>query len=156
MARELRRVRALSARTEFVAGYGQVHFDPDSSNLDVRYPKIPEEAVPTLLRFGWVDEDLSGFLPQLDHDKSGAPGGSKPATPARLVGKNKEQLLAIAMAEGAAVNNGMKAREIMATIKANRDSQPVGEPAGEDVAAPADSIPLAGAPAGEADEAPVG
>lgn len=55
----LRRVRALSARTHFVPGYGQVHFDPDSASSKVRYPEVPEEAVAFLVKSGWVADDYA-------------------------------------------------------------------------------------------------
>jgi len=54
-----RRVRALSARTQFVPGHGQVHFDPDSSKFETRNPALPEDQINLLVGRDWVADDLS-------------------------------------------------------------------------------------------------
>ncbi|MCW1985592.1 UNVERIFIED_ORG: cytochrome oxidase assembly protein ShyY1 [Sphingomonas sp. R1F5B] len=54
-----RRVRALSARTHFVPGHGQVHFDPDNSKFETRNPALPEDQIELLVERGWVADDLS-------------------------------------------------------------------------------------------------
>lgn len=58
MAGEFRRVRALSARTHFVPGVGQIHFDPDSKKEDVKHPRLPVDQVELLVQRGWVADDL--------------------------------------------------------------------------------------------------
>lgn len=55
---ERRRVRALSARTEFVPGYGMISFDSGSGREELRFPLIPVDAIPTLVRNGWVADDV--------------------------------------------------------------------------------------------------
>lgn len=73
---ERRRVRALSARTHFIPGYGQVHFDPDSANEDVSSPLMPVSEIDILVSNGWIADDYS----PLDHDDDGEAGGSKAQT----------------------------------------------------------------------------
>ncbi|WP_333837936.1 hypothetical protein [Novosphingobium sp.] len=53
-----RRVRALSARTHFVPGVGQVHFDPENSKFETRNPALPEDQIEVLVGRGWVADDL--------------------------------------------------------------------------------------------------
>lgn len=53
-----RRVRALSARTQFVPGHGQVHFDPDSSKFETRNPALPEDLIKLFVDRDWVADDL--------------------------------------------------------------------------------------------------
>lgn len=55
---ERRRVRALSAHTEFVSGYGMIPFDPDSGREELRFPLIPVDAIPSLVGKGWVADDV--------------------------------------------------------------------------------------------------
>lgn len=55
-----------------------------------------------------------------DHDGDGQPGGSVPADPPGLAGKNKAQLLDIGKAESASVDDGMTNVEIVKAIEANR------------------------------------
>lgn len=66
MAAGFRRVRALSARTHFVAGVGQIHFDPDSKKKDVKHPLLPEDQVELLVQRGWVADDLEADAPAPD------------------------------------------------------------------------------------------
>lgn len=66
MATGFRRVRALSARTHFVAGVGQIHFDPDSKKRDVKHPLLPEDQVELLVQRGWVADDLEADAPAPD------------------------------------------------------------------------------------------
>ena len=61
-----------------------------------------------------------GELPQLDHDSSGAAGGSEPHDPPALTGKNKAALLAIAEAEGVAIEDGATNAAIVEAIEAAR------------------------------------
>lgn len=56
----------------------------------------------------------------LDHDGNGQPGGSMPADPPSLAGKNKAQLLEIAGAEGAKADDGMTNAQIVQAIEAKR------------------------------------
>lgn len=63
MAAGFRRVRALSARTHFVAGVGQIHFDHDSNKEDVKHPLLPEDQVELLVQRGWVADDLEADVP---------------------------------------------------------------------------------------------
>lgn len=79
-----RRVRALSARTYFVAGYGQVHFDPDSDNAKVRFPEVPEEAIEFLVNSGWVADDVD------DAALASAPAAAQPAPAAPRAVKSSE------------------------------------------------------------------
>lgn len=58
MAVETRKVRALSARTHFVPGHGQVHFDPDSKKEEVRYPQMPVDVIDDLVEWGWIADDV--------------------------------------------------------------------------------------------------
>lgn len=46
---------ALVAFTHFVAGYGMVHGDPDSSKEAARSPEIPEDAVEYLVDSGKIE-----------------------------------------------------------------------------------------------------
>ncbi|MXP24816.1 hypothetical protein GRI39_01985 [Altererythrobacter indicus] len=57
---ETRRVRALRAKTEFVPGFGQVHFNPDSKNEAVRLPRVPVSAIPRMVELGYVSDDIDG------------------------------------------------------------------------------------------------
>lgn len=59
-------------------------------------------------------------LAQLDHDGDGAPGGSRPHDPPALTGRNKEQLVRIAEAEGVSVPDGATNKQIVAAIEASR------------------------------------
>lgn len=68
-------------------------------------------------------------LPQLDHDHDGAPGGSEPHDPPALTGKNKVALLAIADAEGVAIEDGATNAQIVAAIEAGRSADEGGPPA---------------------------
>lgn len=61
-----RRVRALSARTHFVPGHGQIHFDPDSKKEEVKFPKIPEDQVEILVERGWVKDDVETDIDESD------------------------------------------------------------------------------------------
>ena len=124
---ERRRVRALSARTEFVPGFGQVHFDPDSKHEDVRQPLMPVTVIDRLARNGWIADDIegaraaaSGDLSQLDHDGDGDPGGSRPHEPPALTGMLKTQLLEQAAAEGVEVTDAMTKAEIITAIEGAR------------------------------------
>jgi hypothetical protein len=56
----------------------------------------------------------------LDRDGDGAAGGSKPADPPALTGKNKAELLAIATAEKVSVKDGATNAEIVEAIEAAR------------------------------------
>lgn len=56
----------------------------------------------------------------LDRDGDGAAGGSKPADPPALTGKNKADLLAIAAAENVAIKDGATNAEIVEAIEAAR------------------------------------
>jgi len=72
---KLVKCKALVACTEFVAGFGQVHMNPDDP--DHAEVEIPAEAVARL-----VDDErvvvIDGSLDPLDHDGDGNPGGSLP------------------------------------------------------------------------------
>lgn len=76
---ELRRVRALSARTHFVPGYGQVHFDPDSPKEGTRHPLVPASAVEALVGKGWVADDLPVEVDAPAKPKGGRRAVSPPA-----------------------------------------------------------------------------
>jgi len=65
-----RRVRALSARTHFVPGHGQVHFDPDNSKFETRNPALPEEQIELLVGRGWVADDLQEVDLASDDDQA--------------------------------------------------------------------------------------
>lgn len=56
-------------------------------------------------------------LPQLDHDGDGHPGGSLPDAPPSLHGKNKAQLLEIAVEEGVDANPEMTNPAIVKAIE---------------------------------------
>ncbi len=56
----------------------------------------------------------------LDRDGDGQPGGSVPADPPSLAGKNKAQLTEIAASEGAAVDGDMTNAQIVQAIEAKR------------------------------------
>lgn len=56
----------------------------------------------------------------LDRDGDGQPGGSMPADPPGLAGKNKAQLLDIAKAEGVAVDDGATNADIVKAIETKR------------------------------------
>ncbi|EQA97282.1 hypothetical protein [Sphingobium sp. HDIP04] len=47
--------RALKAFTQFIAGYGQVHGDPGSSDEKARLPMVPEDAVAMLIEAGKIE-----------------------------------------------------------------------------------------------------
>lgn len=92
----LRRVRALSARTHFASGFGQVHFDPDSENPDIAKPLMPETEIAKLVEWGWVADDVQedavpmkrGGRPrqkaaaQQDPDAGNGASNEQPAAPA--------------------------------------------------------------------------
>lgn len=59
-------------------------------------------------------------IPQLDHDGDGEGGGSLPHDPPALTGKNKAALLAIADAEGVAIEDGATNAAIVDAIEAAR------------------------------------
>lgn len=63
---ERRRVRALRAATVFVPGFGQVHFNPDSDDFDVRNPSFPPAKIVQLVADGWVADDVEAE--QFHHD----------------------------------------------------------------------------------------
>jgi len=48
---------ALMAFTQFCAGYGMVHGDPDSDDDAVRFPRVPEDSLAYLVEFGRVSDD---------------------------------------------------------------------------------------------------
>lgn len=54
---ETRRVRALSARTHFVPGFGQVTFDHQSKREELRFPDMPVEVIDMLVDRGWIADD---------------------------------------------------------------------------------------------------
>lgn len=56
----------------------------------------------------------------LDRDENGADGGSKPAEPPALTGKNKAELLEIAKAEGVEIEDGATNDDIRAAIELKR------------------------------------
>lgn len=56
----------------------------------------------------------------LDGDGDGQPGGSVPADPPSLAGKNKAQLTEIATSEGVTVHEGMTNAQIVQAIEAKR------------------------------------
>ena len=62
---ELRRVRALSARTHFVIGYGQVHFDPGSKKECNRFPMMPVSEIDLLVSRGWIADDVDADEPDV-------------------------------------------------------------------------------------------
>ena len=57
----------------------------------------------------------------LDHDENGKKGGSKPAEPVSLTGKNKAELLEIAKAEGVTVEEGATNADIASAIELARE-----------------------------------
>lgn len=66
--------------------------------------------------------ELRNRLAKLDRDGDGTPGGSKPAEPVSLTGKNKADLLAIAAAEKVAdVNDTMTNADIVTAIELHRE-----------------------------------
>jgi hypothetical protein len=72
-----RRVRALTARTEFVPGFGMISFDPDSKREDLRLPLVPTDAIESLVGKGWVADDVE---PEAEADASVADApGTAPA-----------------------------------------------------------------------------
>lgn len=64
--------------------------------------------------------DLRARLAKLDQDGDGNPGGSNPAEPPSLTGKNKADLLAIAAAEGVTVEDGATNGQIVDAIEKKR------------------------------------
>lgn len=76
---DVRRVRALSARTHFVPGYGQVHFDPDSKKRDVREPLMPVDAIDVLTDRGWIADDLPPEAEPVPAPKRGRKPGTASA-----------------------------------------------------------------------------
>lgn len=64
--------------------------------------------------------DLRARLAKLDADGDGNPGGSKPADPPALTGKNKAELLEIAKAEGVTVEDGATNGQIVDAIEKKR------------------------------------
>jgi hypothetical protein len=62
---ELRRVRALSARTHFVIGFGQVHFDPGSKKECNRFPMMPVSEIDLLVSRGWIADDVDADEPDV-------------------------------------------------------------------------------------------
>jgi hypothetical protein len=125
---ERRRVRALSAHTEFVPGYGQVHFDPANPKEDVHHPLMPVSVIARLVANGWIADDLTATAGPLDHDGDGEKGGSLPHDPPSLAGRNKAELTAIAAGEGVALEDGMTNAAIAAAIQAHRDATVGGPP----------------------------
>lgn len=57
----------------------------------------------------------------LDHDGDGEAGGSNPAEPVSLSGKNKAELLAIAEAEGVEIEEGSTNADIGSAIELARE-----------------------------------
>ena len=121
---ECRRVRALSARTEFVPGYGQVHFDPSNSNDDIRLPLVPEAAIAGLVAKGWIADDIA---PAADADPEEPEAGDPADGPVSLAGKNKHDLLAIADEEGVEADETMTNKAIVEAIEAARAASGAGE-----------------------------
>ncbi|MCH2220010.1 MAG: hypothetical protein MK097_06765 [Dechloromonas sp.] len=71
---EFVKCKALVACTEFVAGYGMVHMNPDDPDHAV--VDIPAKAVARLVN----DERIMVLDDPLDHDDDGKAGGSKAQT----------------------------------------------------------------------------
>lgn len=74
-----RRVRALSARTHYVVGFGQVHFDPGSKHEEARFPLMPESEIDILVSRGWIADDVEEVVPQDAPAPVAKPRGRKPA-----------------------------------------------------------------------------
>jgi len=76
-----RRVRALSARTHFIPGHGQGHFDPDSKKKDVREPLLPEDHIDLLVSRGWVADDIPQAKPAKAPKAAALPADADPGAP---------------------------------------------------------------------------
>lgn len=122
---EFVKCKALVACTEFVAGYGMVHMNPDDP--DHAEPNIPAQAVARLVK----DERVEVLGDPLGHD-DGAPGGSNEHEPPALKGKNKAELLEIAAAEGAEIEDGATNPDIIAAIELKREAVANGDEGGSD------------------------
>lgn len=121
----------IKAITSFVEFDGQMHvFNPGDVG------ELPDHLANVRIADGHAvaASEPARRLPQLDRDGDGRPGGSKPASPPGLFGKNKAALLEIGLAEGAAVEDGMSAKDLMATIKEHRASSPALPAADESIA----------------------
>jgi len=68
-------------------------------------------------------EELKAKLAALDGDGDGDVGGSKPAEPAALTGKNKVDLLVIAAEEGVSIEDGATNDDIIAAIRLDREAK---------------------------------
>lgn len=116
------KIRAL--RTFSVWDGVQIHvFNAGSDGAPGEAETVSQELGALCLETG--NAEAIDELPQLDHDSSGAPGGSEPHDPPALTGKNKAQLLAIAEAEGVATEDGATNAEIVAAIEAARAGEEV-------------------------------
>lgn len=94
---------------------------------------IAEEIAPRVARIKSLsveevhDETLDSEVVALDNhnpdplDHDGRPGGSLPADPPSLTGKNKTQLLEIAEAEGVEIEEGSTNADIMSAIELARE-----------------------------------
>lgn len=60
---ECRKVRAISARTEYVDGYGMVHFNPDSPKEGTRFPLMPVSVIDRMVADGWIADDVEAAAP---------------------------------------------------------------------------------------------
>lgn len=85
-----RRVRALSARTHFVPGFGQVHFDPENSKDEVRFPSLPEDQIDLLVQRGWVADDVTTAPAAPEGKPAARRGGRRPAAPAAPEGDDDQ------------------------------------------------------------------
>lgn len=95
---------------------------------------IPDEMRDRLV----ADRVIAGKAGALDRDSDGAAGGSEPAEPVALSGKNKAQLLEIAKAEGVTVDDGATNAAIVEAIEAKRAAGDGGAGGGSDGGAPAE------------------
>ncbi len=100
----------------------------DGKNMIVltegKYARVAETSLSFLREKEAIDEDGP-----LDHDGDGGQGGSKPADPPGLTGKNKDQLLAIAEEESVAIEDGATKADIVAAIELAREAKSEGDKA---------------------------
>lgn len=82
---ECRKVRALTTSTEFVPGYGQVHFDVDSEDESKSHPMMPVGVIARLVEEQKIADDVEVELLQLDHDGDGEAGGSTAPEPSEAL-----------------------------------------------------------------------
>lgn len=112
------KIRAL--RTFSVFHDGQIHvFNAGKNGEPGEAREVDDDLAAACHQVGH-SESVGAEFAVFDHDGDGHPGGSLPAEPTALTGKNKAALLAIAEAEGVSIEEGATNAAIIEAIEAAR------------------------------------